>query len=219
MFFLIFNNALSFNVYIFFGKNSHINFTLGTVCMLQFFSLFLIYFLIEGKLLYNVAMVSAIKQCEPVNFIYVYVYIYICVCVCVYIYIYEIYIASFLSFPPLLHNSPLQVITEHQAGLPVLYSSFPLASYFSHNSVYLSMLLSQFVLPSSSPTVSTTPFSRSASSPLHPCKQVHQCYFSGFQIYASIYDICKTLLFFKLNLVKFQPHSKVLSHFLMISWF
>ena len=90
---------------------------------------------------------------------------------------------------------PLKVITEHQVGLPVLYSSFPIASYFSHDSVYMSGLLSQFVLPSSSPTVSTSPFSRSASSPLHPCKQVHQCYFSRFHIYASIYDICKTMFF------------------------
>ena len=90
---------------------------------------------------------------------------------------------------------PLKVITEHQVGLPVLYGSFPLASYFSHDSVYLAMLLSQFALPSSSATVSTTVFSRSASSPLHPCKQVHQCYFSRFHIYASIYDICKTLFF------------------------
>ena len=30
-------------------------------------------------------------------------------------------------------------ITEHRAELPVLYSSFPLASYFTHGSVYVSV--------------------------------------------------------------------------------
>ena len=53
---------------------------------------------------------------------------------------------------------------HHRAELPVLYSSFPLASYFTHESVYMSMLLSQFV--SSSPSahpMSTSLFSTSAS--------------------------------------------------------
>ena len=31
--------------------------------------------------------------------------------------------------PPTIH--PIQVITEHQAGLPALYCRFPLAIYFS----------------------------------------------------------------------------------------
>ena len=43
------------------------------------------------------------------------------------------------------HIPPLWVITEHRTELPVLYSSFPLASYFTHGSVYKSMLLSQFI--------------------------------------------------------------------------
>ena len=46
------------------------------------------------------------------------------------------YIPSWACIPPL--------ITEHQAELPVLYSSFPLAICFTHGSVYMSMLLSQF---------------------------------------------------------------------------
>ena len=36
-----------------------------------------------------------------------------------------------MSLPPV---PPLCVITEHQAELPVLYSSFPLAVYFTHGS-------------------------------------------------------------------------------------
>ena len=40
---------------------------------------------------------------------------------------------------------PLYVITKHQADLPVLCSSFPLAIYFTFGSVYKSMPLSHFV--------------------------------------------------------------------------
>ena len=52
------------------------------------------------------------------------------------------------AFPTPFHPSGSS--TEHQAELPLLYSNFPLASYFTHDSVYMSMLLSQFVLPSPS---------------------------------------------------------------------
>ena len=55
-------------------------------------------------------------------------------------------------------NPPLQVITEHQAGLLVLYSNFSPAIYFTHDSVYMLMLLSPFVPLSLSPTVSTRLF-------------------------------------------------------------
>ena len=63
----------------------------------------------------------------------------VCVCVCVCV-----------CISPHSRVSP-----PHRAGLPVLYSSFPLA-LFTHCSVYMSVLLSQFVPPSSSPTVSTS---------------------------------------------------------------
>ena len=58
-------------------------------------------------------------------------------------------IPSLLSFPP--------------AELPVSCGNFSLAIYFTHNSIYMSMLLSP------SPTVSTSSFSTSVSSFL-PCK-------------------------------------------------
>ena len=48
-------------------------------------------------------------------------------------------------------TQPLSVTAEHQAGLPVLYGSFPLVICFTHGSVYMSMLLSQFIPPSPSP--------------------------------------------------------------------
>ena len=58
---------------------------------------------------------------------------------------------------------PLCVITEHRAKLPVLSSSFPLAIYFTHGSVYMSVLLSWFIPSSSSPAASACVFSMSAS--------------------------------------------------------
>ena len=58
---------------------------------------------------------------------------------------------------------PLQIITEHWAELPVLYSSFPLAVCFTHESVYMSTLLSLLVPPCPYPTVLTCLFSTSAS--------------------------------------------------------
>ena len=65
---------------------------------------------------------------------------------------------------------------------PVLYSSFPLAIYFTHGSVYMSILISQFIPPSPYPTVSTCPFSMSTSLFLL-CKEVRLYQFSRFHIY------------------------------------
>ena len=59
-----------------------------------------------------------------------------------------------LSLPA---SHPPQVITERQPESSVLHGSFLLASCFTHGRVYVSMLLSQFVPPSPSPTVSTIP--------------------------------------------------------------
>ena len=50
------------------------------------------------------------------------------------------------------------IITEHQTGFPVLYSGFPLPIYFPRGSVYMSMLLSLFILPYPSLVGSTSPF-------------------------------------------------------------
>ena len=68
---------------------------------------------------------------------------------------------------PLGSPSPIQsihVITEHWAELPVLYSRFPLAFYFTGGSVFMSNLIFQFIPPSSSLQVSTCWFSVPASS-------------------------------------------------------
>ena len=74
-------------------------------------------------------MVSAVRLGEPALSLYVYSY--------------PLEPASRL---PIL---PIYVITEHKAELPVLYSRFPPAVYFTHGSVYMSILPFQFVPPSS----------------------------------------------------------------------
>ena len=61
-----------------------------------------------------------------------------------YVYIYP-HIPSLLHLPSILPMPPLQVVTKHQADLPVLCGCFPLAIYFTFGSVYMSMPLSHFV--------------------------------------------------------------------------
>ena len=52
-----------------------------------------------------------------------------------YIYIYH-HISSILRLPPTLPIPPLQVVTKHQADLPVLCGCFPLVIYFTFGSIY-----------------------------------------------------------------------------------
>ena len=102
-----------------------------------------------------------------------------------------IYIHSLLSLPPPI--PPLQVITEHLAELPVLYSCFPLVICFIQGSVYMSNLISQsshlsFPQPHSH-SIYTCLFSTSVSLFLL-WELVHLYHFSMFHIQAIIYDIC-----------------------------
>ena len=92
---------------------------------------------------------------------------------------------SYITCLPSSHRSRS---SDCQAGVPALHSSFQPAIYFTHGSVYMSMLLSPFVPPSPSLTVSISPFSTSAS-PFPPCKYIHQYHFSRFRIYTFIYGI------------------------------
>ena len=106
------------------------------------------YFLTGGKLLYTVVFVSAIQQCK----------------LAIIIHKSSPFWASLSST-----NSPLKVITGCQAGLPLLYSNFSLTIYFTHDSVYMSILLSPFVPLFPSFTVSTSSCYISAS-PFLPSK-------------------------------------------------
>ena len=63
---------------------------------------------------------------------------------------------------PPFHPTPLG---HHRAlsWTPCVIQQFLIAVYFTHGSVYISMLLSQFISPSHSQSVSTSPFSTSMS--------------------------------------------------------
>ena len=74
-----------------------------------------------------------------------------------------------------------------------LYSRFLLVIYLIHISIYMSILISQFIPPPPphphfSPLVSICLFSTSVSL-FQPCKPVHLYHFSRFHIYVLIYDI------------------------------
>ena len=90
------------------------------------------FYLIGIYLLYNVVLVSAVQRSESA----------ICI---------HISPPSWTSLPP-PHIPPIQVITEHRAEIPVLYRRFPLAICFTHGSINMSILISQFN-PLPSPTL------------------------------------------------------------------
>ena len=100
-------------------------------------------------MLYNVVFISAIQQCESA------IYMYTGICVQVYIQVYT------YPLPPIPPSHPSSVITEHQAGLLVLYSSFLLVIYFIHDSVcvcvYINATFSVSPSLSPHPAASTIP--------------------------------------------------------------
>ena len=83
----------------------------------------------------------------------------------IYIYIsFPLWASLPLPVPPF----PLQVVTERQAGLPVLYSSFPLASYFTHDIVCVSMLPTFSICPTISWPCCVQKFIPTSASPFFP---------------------------------------------------
>jgi len=83
------------------------------------------------------------------------------------------------------------VVTDQQAGLPVLYGSFPLAIYFTHGSAYMPMLLSQFIPPS--PLVSTSPFSLHLSLHPFPADRVIRIFFYFLWFFSVIHYLFSSL--------------------------
>ena len=71
----------------------------------------------------------------------------------IHIHTFPLSLPSCVSLHPNLPIAPLQVVTKHRADLPVPCGCFPLATYFTFGSVYMSMPLSHFVpaYPSPSP--------------------------------------------------------------------
>ena len=82
------------------------------------------------------------------------------------IYIY-VYLPSLLRLPPSSH--PISLGCRRAPGWALVKQQLPTSYHFTRDSVEMSMVVSQFVLPSASPAVSTAPFSMSAS-PILPYK-------------------------------------------------
>ena len=109
-----------------------------------------------------------------------------------YIYIYP-HISSLLHLPPTLPIPPLQVVTKHQADLPVLCSCFPLAIYFTFGSIYKSMPLSHFI--PAYPYRSSCPQVYSLYLCLYSCLasrfvRTFLVFFFRFHLYVLAYGIC-----------------------------
>ena len=111
-----------------------------------------------------------------------------------YVYRYH-HIPSLLRLPPTLPIPLLQVVTKHQADLPVLCGCFPLAIYFTFGSIYLSVPLSHFVPAYPSPS---------------PCPQVHS-------LHLCLYS-CPAPRFFRTTFFFFQIHIYVLAYGICFSF-
>ena len=120
-------------------------------------------------------MLCQFLLCNKVNQLYVYIYPHI---------------PSLLHLPPTLPIPPLQVVTKHQAELPVQCSCFPLAVYFTFGSVYMSVLLSHFVPAYQSPSL---------------CSQVHSLHLRLYSC-SSPRFIRTTFFFFFLDSIYMCQH-------------
>ena len=70
---------------------------------------------------------------------------------------------SWTSLPLLTPSHLSRLLESTRFDLPASYGKFPLVIYFTYVSIYVSILLFEFVPPSPSPTVPTSLFSVSAS--------------------------------------------------------
>ena len=108
----------------------------------------------------------------------------------------QVYIHTLPLGPPFqpLPILLLEVVTEPQVELLVLYSNFTLATYYQHGITYVPLLLSQKPShPLPTPLCPQVfPYPIMSASPFLLCRQVHQKHLSTFHIYALIY-ICFSL--------------------------
>ena len=95
------------------------------------------------------------------------------------------YVPSLWNLPPTL---PLNPLGHHRAPswAPCAVSSFPLALCFTHDSVCMSVLLSEFIPPSPSPHCVHMSVLYVCVSLFLPCKSVHQYLFSRFHRYTCV---------------------------------
>ena len=93
--------------------------------------------------------------------------------------------------PPRASLPRIPSLLSHSTAfeLSASYSEFPLALYFTYDNVYISVLLSQFIPPSASPTVSTGVLCVSVAA-LQIGSSAH---LSRFRMYVLICNICFSL--------------------------
>ena len=102
-----------------------------------------------------------------------------------------IYIPYLLSLPVFSLSHPSgSSLSARLAGLPVLYNNFPLTNYFTHDSIFMSMLLSQSGPPHLPHCVHKSVFFLSFFFYKSVFYSVHQYHFSRFHMHVLMYDTC-----------------------------
>ena len=132
------------------------------------------FFLIGGLFLYNIGMVFAIHQHELAIHIHVSPISWIP--------------RSPSHFPP--HPRPFRLSQSTDFGSPASYK-LPPAIWLLHGNVHVSVLLSQIIPPSPSPTESKSLFVVSGLLCCPACRIVSTIFLES--IYVLIYDICLSL--------------------------
>ena len=94
---------------------------------------------------------------------------------------------SLTNLPP--HPYPSRLSQSTGSGCPASCIKLALVIYFTYGNINDSMLFSQIILPSPSPTESRSLFFTSVSL-LLPCMSDHHYQISKFHIYVLIYSIC-----------------------------
>ena len=152
------------------------------------------YFFITSLLEYNCfTMVCQFLLYSKVNQLYIYIYPHI---------------SSLLHLPSTLPIPPLQVVTKHLADLFVLCSFFPIAIYFTFDSIYKSMPLSHFIpaypCPSSCPQVHSL------------CLCLYSCpaprFFRTFFFFLDSIYMCQHTVFVFLFLTYFTLYDRLQVH-------
>ena len=116
---------------------------------------------------------------------------------------------------------PIYIITEHRVAFPL--AAVPTAICFAHGSVYMSVLPSQCILPSPSPTVSTWVLCICIS--IVALQIGSSVPFSTFHTYVLIYNICFSLTTslymtdsrsIHISTILFLFYDQVILHFLYV---
>ena len=105
---------------------------------------------------------------------------------------YEMAISIHVLPPPPSPSYPFRLSQSTDFVCPASYIKLSLVIYFTYGNVYVSMLFSQIIPPSHSPTETKSLFFTSLSL-LLPCMQDCWYHLSKCHIYVLIYSICFSL--------------------------